>query len=95
MFAHDAASEHPVAGERCPTCERRVPHPKKESSPTSSAKSYRVPADERDAHDEVVEAALAYIGADGLPFALFKFVTVAAVAVLQDPELRDFYRRAA
>lgn len=53
-FTHPDA---PTPGHSCPTCLRRVPYPKKPSSPTTKVFSIRVPADDLDALKEVIEAA--------------------------------------
>lgn len=49
--------EAPPPGETCPTCSRRIPFPKKKTSPTTRVYSIRVPADDLDALKEVIEAA--------------------------------------
>ena len=49
-------------GKDCPTCKRRVPHPKKESSPTSAVFSHRGPLDSKDEYNEILEAAAKHGG---------------------------------
>lgn len=50
-------------GENCPACKRRVPHPKKESSPkTTVTKSWRLPAEEKEAREELLEDTAAHLG---------------------------------
>lgn len=44
-------------GETCPTCKRRVNHAKKKDSPESKVFGYRVPIDDAEAHEEILEAA--------------------------------------
>lgn len=82
-------------GEKCPTCDRRVNHPRKADSPTSKTFSYRVPADEAEAHAEILEDAARYVGVAEQPFERFKLLALALALVLQDEGLRGFGRRAA
>src|SRR3990167_3477425 len=44
VFGNERKSIEP--GQSCPTCERRMPYPKRESSPVTKTRSYRVPLDE-------------------------------------------------
>lgn len=87
------ADHHPAPGETCPTCARRVPHPRKTSSPASRVFSMRVPADEMDVFGETVDAAAEWLGVKEQPHHRFKTVALAAALVLQDEGLRDFGRR--
>ncbi len=48
-------------GHVCPTCNRRVNHPKKETSPDSRVKSLRIPADD-DTFDEDFARAMLIVG---------------------------------
>lgn len=85
LISGNSGTAHtPEPGTKCDGCGRTVPHPKKPSSPTSKTRAYKVPVDELDAHNEVLDAAAEHIGAKGLPFAQFKTVTAALVALLQD-----------
>ena len=52
-----SSSENLSPGSKCPSCERRIPYPKKASSPKTRVLSIRVPADDYDALKEVIEAA--------------------------------------
>jgi hypothetical protein len=90
-----ASAPHLHPGEKCPTCERKVPHPRKESSPTSKTRAYRLPVDENTSHEDVYAAAAEYVGAKGKPFEQFKTYTVALAALLQDESWRGFYDREA
>lgn len=83
MTGHD----HLEPGATCPTCERRVPYPKRDSSPSSKVKAYRVPADEIDAHEEILEAAARELGYSGKPFHLFWTVTHGLVLALQEARI--------
>jgi hypothetical protein len=75
-------------GHTCPTCERRVPHPKKPSSPDTRVFSYRVPVDDAEAHAETRDAAAAFLGTQGRPHDVYWTLTFALAAVLQDESLR-------
>jgi hypothetical protein len=90
-----ASAPHLHPGEKCPTCERKVPHPRKESSPTSKTRAYRLPVDENTSHEDVYAAAAEYVGAKGKPFEQFKVYTIALAALLQDESWRGFYDREA
>jgi hypothetical protein len=90
-----ASAPHPHPGEKCPTCERKVPHPRKESSPTSKTRAYRLPVDENTSHEDVYTAAAEFVGAKGKPFEQFKTYTIALAALLQDESWRGFYDREA
>jgi hypothetical protein len=90
-----SAAPHVHPGEKCPTCERKVPHPRKESSPTSKTRAYRLPVDENTSHEDVYAAAAEYVGAKGKPFEQFKTYTIALAALLQDESWRGFYDREA
>jgi hypothetical protein len=90
-----ASAPHLHPGEKCPTCERKVPHPRKESSPTSKTRAYRLPVDENTSHEDVYAAAAEYVGAKGKPFEQFKTYTIALAALLQDESWRGFYDREA
>ena len=51
-------SECPVPeGQECPTCRRRVPKAKKPSSPKTKVVSIRVPIDDAETFQELLEAA--------------------------------------
>jgi hypothetical protein len=78
-----SAAPHVHPGEKCPTCERKFPHPKKPSSPTSKTKSFRLPVDVADSYDELVEAAAEHLGIAKEPFAHFNAVNAGLVLVLQ------------
>jgi hypothetical protein len=86
---------HPKPGEKCPTCDRRVNHPKKSDSPTSKPFSYRVPVDEAEAHAETLDVAARFVGVAEQPFFQYKLIALALVLVLQDESLRGYAQRAA
>jgi hypothetical protein len=75
-------------------CKRRVPHPRKESSPDSKTVSYRVPLDEHTAHTEVLDAAKQHLGVAGQPHENFKAITLALALVLQDESVKGYAQRA-
>lgn len=80
-------------GQPCPACDRRVPYPRKESSPPSKKKAYWVPADEHEAHEEILCEAAKHLGCHDQPFFEFKTVALALYLVLQDEGLRGFAHR--
>lgn len=86
-------SEHLHPGKKCPACERRVPYPKKDSSPVTRVVSYRVPVEEYEAHKDTMEALSRYMGTFERPNWMFSTLTWAAALALQDPESRDIAGR--
>lgn len=80
-------------GQTCPTCDRRVNHPRKDTSPTTKPISYRVPLDEIEAHEEVAETAARFIGVHERPHWRYLLNTYAYAAVLQDESLRGIAQR--
>jgi hypothetical protein len=88
--------EHVLApGTTCDACKRKVPYPRKESSPTSKTFAYRVPLDEQEAHAETLDVAARFVGVAEQPFAQFKLMALALALVLQDEALRGYAQRAA
>ena len=51
-------------GARCPTCDRRVPKPKREDSPATKYVRAVLPNERADALSEAFDALQAYVGAD-------------------------------
>lgn len=87
---------HPLEpGTKCPTCDRRVNHPKKDTSPTTRVRSYRIPVDEDSAHEEVLTEAARHLGTYERPHWQFQTLTIALALVLQDEGLRGFAHRSA
>ena len=82
MVAEPAASS-PSPGHDCPTCHRRIPHPKKDTTPTNRPFSFRIPEEERDAFREVLEAASRHIGNHDKPFWQWNTVNAGLVLLLQ------------
>jgi hypothetical protein len=84
----------PHPGETCGLCERRMPHPKKETSPTTKTRSYRVPLDEAEAHEDVLTQAAKFLGCYERPHWQYQTYTLGLAAILQDEGLRGFAQRA-
>lgn len=72
-------------GSTCPTCERRIPHPKKKTSPKSKVISYRVPEEVQVEYQEVLEAAATHAGTIGKPFWQWQTMNLALALLLQGP----------
>lgn len=51
-------------GERCPTCDRRINHPRTSGTPVSKAVQARLPVEEAKTVDEALDNLAAYTGAD-------------------------------
>lgn len=86
---------HLEPGTVCPTCTRKLPFPKKESSPTSKTVSYRVPLDEYEAHVELLEQVERWLGCAEQPFSRFKSLALAVYLALQDDSVKGFAHRSA
>jgi hypothetical protein len=86
---------HLEPGQDCPTCERRVPYPKKPTSPNTKPKSYRVPLDEVEAHSDVLTQAAKHLGTHERPHWQYQTYTIALALVLQDEKLRGYAQRRA
>ena len=82
-------------GTECPECRRRIPHPKKPTSPKTKPKAYRVPVEEREAHEDVLAQAAKHLGTHERPHWEFQTYTIALALVLQDEKLRGFASRRA
>ena len=80
-------------GQTCPTCEERKPYPPKPSSPPSKKMGYWLPADEKQAHDDVLVTAAKFLGVYEQPYWQFKTTSMALALVLQDESLRGFGQR--
>ena len=82
-------------GTTCEACKRKIPYPRRESSPLSKTFSYRVPADEAVAHKELLDECQRFVGLAEQPFSVFRLLSLALWLVIQDEDMRGFGRRAA
>lgn len=73
-------------GEECPSCKRRVPHPKKKSSPSTSVFSTRVPIDDADTFKSMVDAAAEHMGIKAKPHFVYNVLLTGVTLVLQSPK---------
>lgn len=80
-------------GHTCPTCDRRVPHPRQAKTPDTVVFSYRVPADEAEAHREIREVTARFLGTHERPYWQFWTFAFALASVLQDESLRGAGQR--
>ena len=72
-------------GSTCPLCQRRIPHPKKDTSPKTKTFSYRVPVDDAGVHDEILSAAARHLGIYQDPHWRWQLATRGAALILQGP----------
>lgn len=86
-IVHDHDEVKP--GETCPTCNRRVNHPKKASSPSSKVFGYRVPIDDAETHGEILDAAAEALGILPEPHHRFKLALYGAMLILQGARLEE------
>ena len=76
----------PAPGEKCPTCDRRVNHPKRADSPSSEVDSFRVPAGEKDNSRAVEEVASEHAGiSTSSPYWRWRYRVALDAWVLQQP----------
>ena len=80
------ADEPPAPGHDCPTCKRRVPLPKKQSSPQTKVFSCRVPIDDAEVFSEMVDAAAEHMGTKSRPHHKWATLVVGLALVLQTPK---------
>jgi hypothetical protein len=80
-------------GQTCVSCGRRMPHPRKQTSPDTVVFSYRVPADEAEAHREIRETAAKFLSTYERPHWQFWTFAFALATVLQDESLRGAGQR--
>jgi hypothetical protein len=73
-------------GHTCPTCERRVPHPKKPSSPSSKVFSVRVPLDDLEGWEGALDAAAEHLGLEAKPHHRYQTLTAGLALILQSPK---------
>jgi len=70
-------------GQPCPTCERRIPYPRKDTSPDTRSFTLRVPIDEAEEFEEIFEAAAKHIGAHSNPHWRYRTALWGLVLALQ------------
>ena len=85
MLPHNYIPE----GETCPRCMRRVPKKKKPGSPVTKVVSIRVPIDDAETFQELMEAAARHAGLHSKAHWQFWTVHRGLVRVLQDPPETD------
>ena len=73
-------------GEECPSCRRRVPHPKKKSSPQTQVFSTRVPIDDAETFKSMVDAAAEHMGIKAKPHHVYNVLLTGVTLVLQSPK---------
>lgn len=73
-------------GHDCPTCKRRIPLPKKKSSPQTKVFSTRVPIDDVETFSELIDAAAEHAGAKSKPHHVYNTLLVGLALILQTPK---------
>ena len=82
-------------GDRCPECDRRVPHPRTPKAPESKAVQARLPVEEAAAVDEALDNLAAYTGADRGKYPKGRIIQGAVLMAGQRrEELRDWFEEA-
>ena len=80
-----SVSEHVHEGQECPTCHRRVPKKRKATTPTSKTISFRLPLDNVDQWEEIIEAAAKHTGDSESAYWKWRVIERGLVLVLQEP----------
>jgi len=80
-------------GKCCPTCNHRIPYPRKATSPVTVTTSYRLPKVEKVVHEDTLKATAEHMGFFGRPHWKFNTINLAMVAALNDPDTKDFGKR--
>jgi hypothetical protein len=70
-------------GQECKLCKRRVPHPKKETSPKSKVFSVRIPIDDAETFCELVDAAAEHHGLKSKPYHSYWILLYGVTLLLQ------------
>jgi hypothetical protein len=80
---HSRGSVEP--GDECPSCKRRVPHPKKATSPKTRVYSTRVPIDDAETFKELVDAAAEHAGLKSKAHHEYNTLLTGLTLILQSP----------
>ena len=76
-------------GEKCPTCERRFPYEKKDTSPDSRVVSFRVPLDEYEDFVAIQDAAAEHIGVYKSPYWKYRLTLRGCADLLAGPSAEE------
>ena len=76
-------------GQTCVVCKRRVPHPRKETSPRTKPLSYRIPEGEYEAHLETIDAVAELLGIKETKYHRYNTVNAGMLALLQGARLEE------
>jgi len=76
-------------GQTCPSCARRIPYPKKDTSPDTRSITLRVPIDEAESFEEIFEAAAKHIGAHDQPHWRYRTVLWGFVLALESAGAKE------
>jgi hypothetical protein len=77
---------HLTPGETCIVCKRRIPHPKKKTSPLTKVYSTRIPIDSVDTFKEILDAAAEHAGLKSKPHHEYNTILVGLTLILQSPK---------
>lgn len=80
-----SAPQNLEPGKPCPTCERRVPHPKKPTTPKTKTFSVRVPVDDAETFNELIDATAEHLGIKQNPYHKYNALLIAMTLALQTP----------
>ena len=88
-----SASSSVEPGDTCPVCERKMPRPRKDTSPDSTTVSHRLPVDVKPEYLEIRDACIEHLGIAGEKYCVYKMFLTAMISLLQTPH-RDIEGRA-
>jgi len=80
-------------GQTCFGCGRRVPYPKKDTSPDTRSITLRVPIDEAEAFEEIFEEAAKHIDAHSKPHWRYRTAIWGFVLALQSRGAKEYEGR--
>ena len=85
FFSHQKFEVELHPGEKCPSCERRIPYPKKSDSPKTKVFSVRIPIDDADVFTELVDAVAEHMSVREKPHHRYTAILLALALALQTP----------
>lgn len=79
----DNELDGPKPGHDCPTCQRRIPYPPKDKTPTNRPWAMRIPEEARENFKEILEAASKHVGTHSQPWWQYWTIQAGLVLLLQ------------
>jgi len=86
VFNSPDSESHLTPGEKCPSCARKIPYPKKATSPKTKVKSIRIPIGDLETFTELIDAAAEHLGFYSKPHSDYNTLLAGLVLILQTPK---------